>query len=317
MFDTKQTHTPLGYHDETQTYGEQLASTIVRTIRSSSHPSISGTVSGARAEICVEVTNKLFAAAAAAGVFAHRSSYTNDCTVEAPPGPNGSTSGTEAKSSVAVFRIGDGSFISVPGEVFPFTYLRSFMGPQDMPYPNEPLPPWLMPHMHTPFRFINGLGDDMLGYIFPSGNGVGVPGERDPSNVDPSSDDRFGCHHSDDGEAASSQVGNIAGNALRGLLDAGGKKPETIVLGRYILPNGSLSRDPLGGPEIKCNVDKLFHFRGRAIGVDVKGVGVVHPARWMNLHGRPQMTPDRNTRGYVLANGKHVWLDVYPDVKLP
>ena len=80
---------------------------------------------------------------------------------------------------------------------------------------------------------------------------------------------------------------------------------------------GRRSRDPLGGPEIKCNVDKVFHFKGRAIGVDVKGVGVVHPARWMNLHGRPQTKPDRNTRGYYRADGTRVWLDVYPDVKLP
>src|SRR5207302_10780560 len=29
------------------------------------------------------------------------------------------------------------------------------------------LPPWLMPHMHTPYRFIDGLGEDMVGYIFP------------------------------------------------------------------------------------------------------------------------------------------------------
>ena len=78
-----------------------------------------------------------------------------------------------------------------------------------------------------------------------------------------------------------------------------------------------MSRDPLGGPELKCNTDKVFRFKGRAIGVDVKGGGVVHPARWMNLHGRPQTKPDRNTRGYMLATGKRVWVDVFPDVKLP
>jgi len=318
LFETKLKHAPLGYHNETQAYGEELASTIVRTLRTSSHPSISGAVSGAHADICVEVTNKLFAAAAAAGVFAHRSSYTDNCTVELPPNPiTGSTSGTEAKGNVAVFRIGDGTFASVPGEVFPFTFLRSFMGPQDMPYPDEPLPPWIIPHMHTPYRFIDGLGDDMLGYIFPSGNGVGVPGERDPSNINPSSDDRFGCHHSDDSEAASSQTANVVGAALVNLLDAGGAKPEPIVQGRYVLPDGSLSRDPLGGPEIKCTTDQVFHFKGRAIGVDVKGFGVIQPARWMNLHGQPQAKPDRNTRGFILASGKRMWLDVFPDVTLP
>ncbi|TML36375.1 MAG: hypothetical protein E6G29_05070 [Actinobacteria bacterium] len=318
LFDTKLTHVALGYHGETQAYGEQLAAAVEQTLGRSAQPSISGAVSGARADICVEVTNKLFAAAAAAGVFAHRSSYTNNCTVEIPPGPTGSTSGTEAKSSVAFFRIGDGSFISVPGEVFPFTYLRSFMGPQDLPFPNEPLPPWLLPHMHTPYRFIDGLGDDMLGYIFPSGNGVGVPGERSPSSGVTDDTDRFGCGHSDDSESANSQAGNIIGDALQKLLDAGGRKPERIVLGRYVLPSGALSRSPLGDPgELKCDVDKVFNYRGRAVGVEVKGGGVVHPAMWMNLDGRPQTAPDRNTRGYIRRDGTRVWVDVFPDVKLP
>ena len=58
----------------------------------------------------------------------------------------------------------------MPGEVFPFTYLRSFLGPDDMPNPQYPLPPWVVPHMHAPYRFVDGLAEDMLGYIFPRGN---------------------------------------------------------------------------------------------------------------------------------------------------
>jgi len=310
-------HVPLGYQLETRAYGEQLAQSVEGTLDSSAVPSISNEVSGKHADICVEVVNKLFAAAAAGGVFAHRSSYTNNCTVESKPAPNGSTTGTEAKGSVAAFRIGDGSFISVPGEVFPFTYLRSFMGPSDMPFPNNPLPTWLIPHMHTPWRFINGLGDDMLGYIFPKGNGVGVPGE-DPNNPTADSGDRFGCGHSDDSEAASSDVGNIAGAAIAKLLDAGGKKPETILLGRYVMPDGTLSRDPLGGPEQKCDVDNVFKAAGPAVAVDVTGRGIIHPAAWMNSHGRPQSSPDRNTRGVFEADGTRIWVDVFPDVaKLP
>jgi len=320
LFTTTQTHVPLGYDKETRAYGQQLAGAVEKTIDSASVASRSRVLSGDRTDICVPVTNKLFAAAAAAGVFAHRPSYANNCTTEIPPAPNGSTSGQEAKSEVASFRIGDGSFISVPGEVFPFTYLRSFMGAQDMPYPNEPLPPWLLPHMHTPFRFIDGLAEDMLGYIFPSGNGVGVPGERNP-NPDPNnpypSDDRFNCHHSDDSESANSQAGNIIGAGLLKLLDTGGVKPEPIVLGRYVLPSGNLSRDPWGGPSIKCSADKIFHQDGPAVGVELKGGAVVHPRLWMDLHGRPQSAPARTTRGYFRPDGKRVWLDVYPDVTLP
>ena len=315
--DPGQPHAPLGYEGETKAYGEQLADAVAKTIDTRAEPSTSGALSGARTDICVPFSNKLFAAAAALGVFAHRPGYANNCTQEVPPAPNGSTTGQQAKSQVAVFRIGDGTFASMPGEVFPFTFLRSFLGPQDMPYPNEPLPPWVLPHMHTRYRFLDGLGEDMLGYIFPSGNGVGVPGERDPSNIDPSSDDRFGCHHSDDSEAASSQTGNLVGDALVKLLDRGGAKPETVVQGRYVLPDGKVSRDPQGMPTIKCNVDKTYHPDGPALGVELKSGKIVRPATWMDLHGRPQSKPTRTTRGWFSSDGARVWLDVFPEVNLP
>jgi hypothetical protein len=317
LFTAAGDHVPLGYDGETKAFGLQLASAVAGAIDAGSSPSTSSALSGARRDICVPFSNKLFALAAAVGVFAHRPGYTDNCTTEATPAPNGSTSGNEAKSQVAAFRIGDASFISVPGEVFPFTYLRSFLGPKDMPYPKEGLPPWLIPHMHTRYRFVDGLGEDMLGYIFPSGNGVGVPGERDPSDIDPSEDDRFGCHHSDDGEAASSQTGNIVGSALVKLLDAGGTKPEHVRHGRYVMPDGSLSRDPLGSPVVKCDVDKTYHRAGPAIAFEGTDGAVVRPALWMDLHGRPQPHPTRTTRGYFRPDGKRVWADVFADVRVP
>jgi hypothetical protein len=230
--------------------------------------------------------------------------------------PNGSSIGNETLTQVGAFQIGDGEFLELPGEVFPFTYLRGFVGPQDMQTPSDALPPWLLPHMHTPFRFIDGLAEDMIGYIFPRGNGVGVPGE-DPSNPMPSGDDRFGCHHSDDSEAASSQAADVLAPPLIALIDAH-DHAESVTTGRYVLGDGSLSRDPLGGPELKCTQDTTFRTApGRAAAVDVPGEGVVHPAAWMSLSGRPQAAPDRNTRGYFTASGARVWLDVFPDVTVP
>ena len=64
--------------------------------------------------MCVPLTNLLFEFGAQLGVFAARPGYSDNCTVEHPVAPNGSTSGTELKSQVAAFRIGDGEFISVP-----------------------------------------------------------------------------------------------------------------------------------------------------------------------------------------------------------
>jgi hypothetical protein len=307
LFDAKGDMKPVGYGSETKALGNALAKSVVTAFRRRARPSRSRAVWGRRRNICVPLTNQLFAIGAHAGVFAARPGYTDNCTQRFPVAPDGSTSGDEVKSQVAAFRIGDGTFISVPGEVFPFTYLRTFMGPDDMPKPAFPLPPWPMRHMHTPFRFIDGLGEDMVGYIFPRGNGVGVPGE-DPSGSDT---DRFGCGHSDDSEAASSRTAAIAGKALTRLLDARFGEPERTVQGRYVLPDGTRSRDPLGGPEVKCNVDTTFDFAGRAKRVWIPGRGSVKPKAWMSLDGRRQDKATRNTRGYFDKRGERVWLDVF------
>jgi hypothetical protein len=305
-------HVPLGYAGETKAFGTDMAAPIIAALRTGKyHNSQTNTIWGGRANICIRLQNELFVLGAALGVFAQRPAYNANCTVAASLAVSGASSGQSLRSQVAAFQIGDGEFISVPGEVFPFTYLRGFFGPQDMPDPSAALPPWLLPHMHAPFRFIDGLGEDMLGYIFPAGNAVGIP---TATNLSPSSDDRFGCHHSDDSEATSSEAGNIIGDALVRLLDRHSGTPERTVPGRYILTSGRRSRDPLGGPEIKCMSDQTFHFAGRAVGVALAGGRIVHPARWMSLSGLPQRRPDRDTRGYFDARGRRVWLDVFPQL---
>ncbi|MGZ4303460.1 MAG: hypothetical protein ACXVEW_00245 [Solirubrobacteraceae bacterium] len=302
-------HVALGYSGETKAFGIDMAAPIVGALTTGRyHSSHTNTIWGARASICIKLHNELFILGASLGVFAQRPAYNANCTVASPVGANGGSTGESLRSDVAAFQIGDGEFISIPGEAFPFTYLRGFLGPQDMPDPTAALPPWLLPRMHAPFRFIDGLGEDMLGYIFPAGNAVGIPSATD---LDPSSRDRFGCGHSDDSESTSAQAGNIVGHALARLLDRHGGRSEQIVRGRYVLPSGRRSRDPLGGPEIKCTSDQTFHHAGRAVAVQLAGGRVVHPARWMSLSGLPQRVADRDTRGYFDARGRRVWLDVF------
>jgi hypothetical protein len=174
-----------------------------------------------------------------------------------------------------------------------------------------------MPHMQTPYRFIDGLAEDMVGYIFPCGNGVGVPGEYPVSNASASGTDRFGCGHSDDSEAASSNAADTLGVAAASLLDnLGGRRPaaaENIAVGRYVLPNGSLSRNPLGTPSsIGCDVNTTFMPSGKATAVRLANGTTVVPAMWMSLSGRPQPRgPDRNTRGWIDRAGQRHWLDVF------
>jgi hypothetical protein len=316
IFKEKPPQVPLGYNLETKTLGEQLAGAVEQAL-GSAETSQSDEIWGARSDVCMPLTNAIFVAGATAGIFAHRPAYTGaNCEVEVPPAPNGSVSGSALKTQVAAFRIGDGEFISLPGEVFPFTYYRSFLGPDDMPFSQYPLPDWPLPHMHTPYRFLDGLGEDMIGYIFPRGNGVGVPGE-DPNNPAADGTDRFGCGHSDDSEAASSQAGDILAGPLIDILDQHGQA-EQVVTGRYVLPDGSFSRDPLGRPVIKCDVDQTYQPTGAARGVFIPNPSrFVYPSTWMALDGRPQQTPDRNTRGYFDDNGNRVWLDVFPDIQIP
>jgi hypothetical protein len=153
----------------------------------------------------------------------------------------------------------------------------------------------------------------MLGYIFPAGNAVGIP---TLTNLNASDTDRFGCGHSDDSESTSAQAGNIVGAGLVKLLDQHGGPPERIVTGRYVLPGGVLSRDPLGGPEIKCNVDMKFAASSKpAAEVELANGKRVRPQTWMSLSGLPQRTPDRDTRGYFDSRGHRVWLNVFPNAR--
>ncbi len=306
-------HVPLGYDGETKAFGEDMAKPIIAAISGGTwYWSKTNTIWGATANICIPLTNQLFYLGAQLGVFAERSGYNTGCTHKYPVLANGSTMGTSLQSQVASFQIGDGQFIAVPGEAFPFTFFRGFLGPQDMPDPTQPLPQWPLPSMHGRFRFFDGLAEDMLGYIFPAGNAVGIPSA---SNLNPSDTDRFGCGHSDDSESTGAQTGNIIGAALVKLLDAHSGVAETIAEGRYVLPNGTLSRDPLGGPEIKCNVDQTFHYAGRAVAIELSNGKRVKPLAWMSLSGLPQSMPDRDTRGYFDSNGRRVWVNVFPNAR--
>lgn len=314
LFTASDRPAPLGYFVETRLLGTDLAAAVADALDHHAVANGSSILWGARKDVCIPVTNVLFLAGAAAGIFAARPAYGPGCAIPLPVLPNGSTAGTSILTRVGALRIGDMAFLALPGEVFPVTYLRGFLGPQDMPVPDDPLPPWLVPDLHTPFRAIDGLAEDMIGYIFPRGNGVGVPGEDPLHNPQANDTDRFGCSHSDDAEAASSSAADLLGVALDGLLRDHDGPPEDVVVGRYVLPDGRLSRDPLGGPEVKCSVDTTFSASPPAVAVWTSRDGVVVPASWMTLSGRPQAVPDRTTRGWIDAGGTRHWLDVFPDI---
>jgi hypothetical protein len=318
LFRSTGTMTPLGYFQETTVLGEQLAGAVASALDSSSTVSATNAIWARTRPVCLPVDNVLFKAAALGGVFAERPAYLPGCrrVEQVPPAPSGQAVGTSVKTEVAAWRIGDAEFIGLPGEVFPFTFLRGPVGPADMNYPKYGMPPWPIPYMHTPYRFFDGLDNDMIGYVFPRGNDAGVPGDHPVQNPTASGTDRFGCGHSDDSEAVSAKAGDKLGAALVGIL-AGQGSPEAVAHGRYVLPDGKLSRNPEGTTDtIKCTppTDTTFASDGPAVAVWVPGRGVIRAASWMDLGGRSQMTPDRDTRGWIDTAGRRHWLDVFADI---
>jgi hypothetical protein len=312
------TMTALGYYSETRALGQDLAAAVESSLNRGWAWSASNTIWAQTVNICVPVANALFKAAAVGGTFAERPAYAPGCRriEKAPVAPTGQTAGTSVQSQAAAWRIGDAEFIGAPGEVFPFTFFRGPVGPEDMNYPQYAMPPWPLPYMHTPWRFFDGLDNDMIGYIFPEGNDAGVPGQHVAQNPTASGTDRFGCGHSDDSEAVNDKAANIIGTALVGILQQHLGGPEAITQGRYVLPDGKLSRNPEGTTDtIKCSgPDMTFAADGPAVAVWQPGRGVIHPAQWIDLLGRPQSAPDRNTRGYFDADGNRHWLDVFADI---
>jgi hypothetical protein len=313
------TKVPLGYFSETKKLGQELAGTVDDALSSGSSWSHSNRIWAQTQNICVPVANALFKAAAIGGTFAERPAYLPGCrrVEQMPVTPTGQTAGTSIQSQVAAWRIGDAEFIGAPGEVFPFTFFRGPVGPEDMNYPKYGMPAWPLPYMHTPWRFFDGLDNDMIGYIFPRGNDAGVPGQHVVKNPTASGTDRFGCGHSDDSEAVNDKAADIIGTALTGILDQHASSSEAVVQGRYVLPGGKLSRNPEGTTDtIKCTAptDTTFAADGPAVAVWAPGEGVIRPAHWMDLLGRAQTGPDRDTRGWIDKAGNRHWLDVFPDI---
>jgi hypothetical protein len=233
--------------------------------------------------VCVRLQNNLFVAAAAAGLFPDRPLYADPaCTVGAQtsagagaispppapassPGPQAASPGAAPeylKTAVGVVTLGPVQLAYSPGEVFPFTELRGPIDASQMPFPTDcynpatddfqcgsplPMTQWISAGMTKPYRFLVGLGQDMIGYLFPPGNFVGIQGEVDeqPWLAYESSGrhgDRFGHGHADDAESPGPYAGLAVTTALAQLLaGAPGSKVEP---GLYVDAEGHLSNGP-------------------------------------------------------------------------
>jgi hypothetical protein len=302
-----------GYATYTKTLGETVASWATQALTDGEW-SRSDQLSFALRTIQAPVTNALFLAAAPACVFDYRIFYVSGVATGTGT-PPACGAGNEIATDVGYFRIGDGSFVTAPGELFPLTYAHDFHGPEGLADPTAgPVHGWVMAQLGGKWRFVDGLGADLSGYIFPASNEVGTPTVTNPNASDV---DRFDCHHVDDGEASSGNEGDVVDDALTSLLPP--SVTDVVKAGRYVYADGSLHRDPSGDGILGCDAATSGFTPapgGGAVAVRVTGGPTYTPGaddvRWMDLDGRAQSAPDQQTRGVILGDGQRVWLDVYP-----
>ncbi|MHB8593952.1 MAG: hypothetical protein ACYDB3_06400, partial [Acidimicrobiales bacterium] len=275
----------------TDVYGASVAATAAAALDSPSATvfdpnAVGGSTStvpllGQTRDICLQLENSYFVAAAAADLFPDRPLFADpNCTVgvslsgkvsvptPGQPARLVPATPTYLQSEVGVVTIGPAQIAYSPGEVFPFTEISGPVDEAQMPFPTtcynpeasgtaafscgKPLPDtaFTTAEMSAPFRFLAGQGEDMVGYMFPPGNFVGSQGETlaQPWALyedDPynSGNDRFGYGHSDDTESVGPEVGLAVTHALQSLLRIDGARTTTRP-GLFVDAGGHLCDSP-------------------------------------------------------------------------
>jgi hypothetical protein len=328
-------------------YGQSVADAATAALSASGHAVVPTSIQSQDSPVCVKLENNLFLAAAAAGLFPDRPLYADPaCTVGAqtggpstssPPASQTSSAGTAPtwlKSDVGVVTVGPIQLAYSPGEVFPFTETRGPIDAAQMPFPTDcydpvtsdfscgsplPMTPWISAEMNKPYRFLVGLGQDMIGYLSPPGNFVGTQGEvaEQPWLAYEStgqSGDRFGHGHADDAESPGPYAGLAVTTALHQLLASSpGSKVEP---GLYLDATGRLSDSPFASAS----------FSG-AVGVEVvPATGGAHQklligrnaSGWATFDALPDpgtagtsLAYSVRTGGVVLNTGRPLLVDVF------
>ena len=179
------------------------------------------------------------------------------------------------RSEVGVVNIGPAQIAYSPGEVFPFTEIGGPVDEAQMPFPTtcfvpnldptklnigaagnfacgSPLPmtPDIAADMTGAFKFSAGLGEDMMGYLFPPGNFVGSAAEAVESpwalyeDTDASGNDRFGYGHADDAESVGPHAASGCHRCLGHVARRGPGPRPTVLPGLFVDRFGDLCDSP-------------------------------------------------------------------------
>jgi hypothetical protein len=320
--------TPVGEaHEFNAVYGQSVADTASAALEGGRNVAPKR-LAAQQLPVCVELENNLFKAAFAAGLFPDRSGYADSgCSVAAK-------SPTFLKTDVGVLTLGPIQLAYSPGEVFPFTEIRGAIDEAMMPFPTNcyeamsenyscgtplPMTPWVSAQMTQPYRFLVGLGEDMIGYMFPPGNFVGSEGQvvKEPwvayQKAKKTGHDRFGHGHADDAESVGPYAGLAVTEGLAGLL-AGDGRGSKVLPGLYIDAGGHLSDSPFASGAFTGAVGVQVLRRGRVrklvIGHGASGWATFDAQRDPGTAGTPLAYSVR-TGGVLLPSGKPLLVDVY------
>jgi hypothetical protein len=320
---------PAGTVEETTAIGNDIASSVTAAFDAAPNQwSQSTDVRSLAPPLCVTIENQNFVAGIALKILPTPAMCHGDKV--------------HMLSAVAVLDVGDAQIAYAPGEVFPFTFDRSFLGPNDMPFPQEPMTPWVSAAMTGKYTFFAGLGEDMLGYIMPAGDFVGDPGEvtLEPwatyTKTHTHQNDRLGYTHGDDPESVGPNAAMPIAQALISAiqaLDPGGAPNTTVSTGRFIDDKGRTSRSPFsgasfsgavgvwvlpsGGTSFTPGTGSVYTLAGHASAGPLKATAAA--GGFIDIHGLPQAAGySVATRGVWLTGAaadappQRVFVDVYP-----
>jgi hypothetical protein len=341
-------------HEFLDAYGTSVADAAATALEREGHSAAVKTLVAQQQSLCLPLENNLFAAAFAAGLFPERPRYSDPgCTIETrspgsgspsevsgpgSPSPSGSeeSQANWLKSAVGVLTLGPVQLAYSPGEVFPFTEIRGPIDEAQMPFPTNcyeplsqnfycgsplPMTPWTSTEMTGRYRFLVGLGEDMIGYLFPPGNFVGSEGEVDAQpwaayeETSGTSHDRFGHGHSDDAESVGPYAGLSVTRSLQTLLAAEGKGLN-VEPGLFLDAAGHLSDSPFASEgftgAVGVEVQKAPGTKPRTLipGQTASGLATFDGLRDPGTAGT-SLPYSVRTAGVILSGGGPLLIDVY------
>jgi hypothetical protein len=311
-------------------YGKSVADTAAAALEGG-RTLVPKTLTSQQQSVCVELENNLFKAAFAAGLFPDRGGYADSsCSTPEAKAP------AYLKTGVGVLTLGPVQLAYSPGEVFPLTEMRGFIDEKQMPFPTNcyqpstenyfcgtplPMTPWISAEMTQPYRFLVGLGEDMIGYMFPPGNFVGSEGEvaKEPwveyQKTKKTGHDRFGYGHSDDSESVGPYAGLDVTETLQQLLAKDPGRRTRVLAGVYVDASGHLSDSPFasgsftGAVGVETTRVRRGHHLQYVVGKNASGWATFDGLRDPGTAGT-SLPYSVRTAG-VIVHGKPLLIDVF------